>query len=120
MALSQRPFVLPAEPVDQYEVRWWQVGSNHDLPIVREVRGLYHVNTSWEAGAPFIDQWQFFTDGRFEGRGGSWNDWGWMSWDSAYPSREAAIARARQIATERLAGLERRAAAVRKWLEDTK
>jgi hypothetical protein len=126
MARSQRPFVLPDEPVDQYEVRWWRVGSNQDLPVVREVRAVYHVNTSWQDlfgksdGSPFINQWSFQVDGRFDGRGGAWNDWTWNDWGCEYPSREAAVEHARKIASQRLADLERRAAAVRKWLEDTK
>jgi len=75
--VSRPPFILPALPIDKYEVRYFGVERHLGLAVVREFRCVYHVNSTWaevcpnEAsrnGAPFVNHWQVFTDGQFTGR----------------------------------------------------
>lgn len=70
--MNQLPFELPDEPVDKYRVEWWTL----NVQGVQAHHAIYHVNSTWEEicpdderpGAPFINHWQLFTNGHFDGR----------------------------------------------------
>ena len=122
------PFTLPAEPVDKYEVFWWRVDTYNDIPRIIESRAVYHVHETWEAlcgkderspGAPFVNQWQLFHNGRFDARGPDWAGWAkheqW-SWDGAYATRAEAVAKARELAERRAADFHQRWLALCEWL----
>jgi hypothetical protein len=76
--LPKAPFTLPAEPVDRYEVRWWEVDTSR--PIIAH-RAVYFRDASWREvigsderldGAPFVDNWQHFRGETFTGRNTGW------------------------------------------------
>ena len=99
------PFTLPKDPVDRYEVRWYEVDTN--LYTIRECRAVYHVHSSWRAvvgdngdtreGAPFVNEWQIFRAAKgcpesFTGRSRhGWHEaWEFADWSNDYATRSAA------------------------------
>jgi len=128
-----RPFTLPTEPIDQYEVFWWRVETYGDIPAIVESRAVYHASASWfdvtgdpdqREGAPFIKQWQIFRNGRFSGRGhdhscpagDGWNYWENFDWSRSYATRPEANIAAQMLACDLLSTLDERAEALRLWL----
>lgn len=91
------PFELPAEPIDQHELIWWNVREGD----VERSRAVYHVNTPWEVAVPndkgnhpgvaLVDDWQMF-DGRdrFHGRNCGWNPWHQFDWRGSFTTEAEA------------------------------
>jgi len=109
--LPKCPFTLPAEPIDRYEVRWWEVDTLvlPSRPII-EHRAVYIVNATWEEimgtedrGAPFINNWQHFVGGHFRGRNVGWTSVAEPGdhWWRAHATYEAARAQAIELLTKR-------------------
>lgn len=116
---------LPSQPVDGYEIRWYDVEG----PSVRVVerRLVYHARKTWaevypdrasKDGHPFEDEWQLFEDGICERRLPGWGT------PRSYPplrgcdfmSREEALQRAREIVKDEIEFLERQIVEYRKRL----
>jgi hypothetical protein len=104
--LPKCPFTLPAEPVDRYEVRWWEVDT---LILARPIvahRAVYIVKASWEEtgrGAPFVNNWQHFRNEHFTGRNVGWTSVAEPGehWWRAHATYEAARAHAIELLKER-------------------
>lgn len=99
-----KPPVLPPEPADEYELRWFAIYGLGERMHVVERRALYHVRASWREVLPeaapdsdwasdFVDDWMHFHDGRYEGRTLGWN---WPMryqrepWESAFETYDEA------------------------------
>jgi len=115
------PFTLPVEPVDRYELRWYRIDPYSDEVRIDEHRAVYFVDATWadvcgddgkSPGRPFVDQWQIFDNGRFEGRNVGWSA---MSkpqeyWDGAFKTRAEASALRIKILENRLRAQEEKVA----------
>lgn len=122
---------LPKEPVDQYEIKYW----SYDGDRIIESRFVYHVNTKWNDlypedsywGADFVNHWQIFHNGNFEGR----TNIGWeqpLRWKFEYnyatrkEAVQALVLRLRLSASnmeERLSDLKQKIAEYEKELKNT-
>ena len=108
------PFELPAEPVDQYEVRWWSFDP-YSPGVIRESCAVYHANTDWKTlfpdsdrdGAPFKNEWAIFCNGTLTGRRNGWREaWLQVDWSDSYDSRVAVLKAAGERVVERITAHE--------------
>jgi hypothetical protein len=119
---AKPPFSLPSEPVDQHEVKWWEVTVRSGIPTVVGSRALYHVRTRWihlyeGSGVDFVDCWQMFPGGHFSGRNLGWSTWvERQDWNRCYGTEAEAKEHAARWCREILADNEREAAELRQAL----
>jgi len=82
----RKPFTLPNDPVDRFEVRWWQIGFVANQAIPRPARAVYYVRATpsevdpdlGEGAVDFLDQWAIYEGRRLVGR--TSNGWA-VAWD---------------------------------------
>lgn len=97
---------LPAEPVDQHVVEYWDI----DYERLTKVRLVYHVNTPWvkyeperTGGADLVDDWMVYRDDSkyAEGRLCGWDAPKFITFGKRYfLTREEAV----KVLRERLEG----------------
>lgn len=98
----KRPFFLPEAPIDRYRAEWFEV--NDSGARIVECVAVYYVNSKWAEvcperadrnGADFVNQWQLFYDGHFQGRtGDGWSepfDRAELGWGSCFATRREAL-----------------------------
>lgn len=97
MTKKSAPFKLPAKPVDGFTVEYWSIASSSMQAV--HYKCVYHVNASWQSvcpgdkldGAPFVNDWQIFENGRFSGRNVGWAEaFDHYSWEYSYATRDEA------------------------------
>lgn len=83
---------LPKEPVNGFEVEYFDIEGNY----LSHIRLKFHVNTKWSDveeghGADLINQWQVFDGPRFVGRIDGWDTPLHTSHSNSFHRRDDAI-----------------------------
>ena len=107
---------LPSEPVDGYELYWYDTNGDHTL--IRSYRAVFHINTPFKEvcpslgryhsiGLPFRYSWAVVLDGNLMSREVGWSAPLHFNHDRMYATREEAVAVCEKYIRNRIANLQR-------------
>ncbi len=123
----------PVDPVDQFVIEDWRVGTTR---VLESMKAVFHVNTSFRTvwpdyhieGPPLVNEWVHSVNGRSEGRSKGWNSLRsvlskpdvFLSWEAAAEKAKGMWVNRREIARQDLKNVTRNIIAIDEALRSGK